>query len=158
MSALVIDLQNASGISENIPTEQHFHTWASTLCTHLAIEKNLEVTIRLVSAEESQTLNHQYRQKDYATNILSFQSDIPDYLEDEFESLPLGDLVICVPVVTRESLEQNKNLHDHWAHLTIHGFLHLLGYDHEEDNEAEEMEGLEIAILAKLSIANPYAD
>ena len=99
-----------------------------------------ELTIRLVDEAEGRELNRTWRQKDYATNVLSFPADVPD----EFLDIPLlGDLVICVPVVEREAAEQGKALEAHWAHLVIHGCLHLLGYDHIEDAEAEEMEALE---------------
>src|SRR5690606_11330766 len=96
--------------------------------------------------------NRHYRGKDYATNVLSFPADLPEGVK-----LPLlGDLVICVPVVTREATEQGKRLNDHYAHLTVHGALHLLGWDHEDEREAECMEQLEREILASLGIADPY--
>jgi probable rRNA maturation factor len=114
--------------------------------------KATEVSIRIVDAEEGQALNRQYRGRDYATNVLSFEADLPPGV-----NLPLiGDLVICAPVVAREAAEQGKKANDHWAHLTIHGTLHLLGYDHIEDGEAEEMEALETRILKGLGIADPY--
>ena len=114
-----------------------------------------ELTIRLVDEAEGRELNHTWRQKDYATNVLSFPADIPDGLLD----MPLlGDLVICVPVVEREAREQGKTLEAHWAHLVIHGCLHLLGYDHLEDEEAEEMEALERELLAELGHPDPYAE
>ena len=113
-----------------------------------------ELTIRLVDETEGRELNHTWRQKDYATNVLSFPADVPDGLLD----IPLlGDLVICVPVVEREAAEQGKTLQAHWAHLVIHGCLHLLGYDHIDDDEAEEMESLERHLLAELGHADPYA-
>ncbi|CAD2265740.1 Endoribonuclease YbeY [Stutzerimonas stutzeri] len=114
-----------------------------------------ELTIRLVDEEEGRELNRTWRQKDYATNVLSFPADVPD----EFLDIPLlGDLVICVPVVEREAAEQGKALDAHWAHLVIHGCLHLLGYDHIEDAEAEEMEALERQLLAELGHPDPYAE
>jgi probable rRNA maturation factor len=94
-----------------------------------------------------------YRKRDYATNVLSFPADLPEGV-----SLPLiGDLVICAPVVAREAIEQRKVLRDHYAHMTIHGTLHLLGHDHENDADAERMEALERDILAGFSVADPYA-
>ncbi len=114
-----------------------------------------ELTIRLVDEEEGRELNRTWRQKNYATNVLSFPADVPD----EFLDIPLlGDLVICVPVVEREAAEQGKTLDAHWAHLVIHGCLHLLGYDHIEDAEAEEMEALERQLLAELGHPDPYAE
>ena len=113
-----------------------------------------ELTIRLVDEAEGRELNHTWRHKDYATNVLSFSAEIPDGILD----IPLlGDLVICVPVVEREAAEQGKALDAHWAHLVIHGCLHLLGYDHIEDDEALEMEDLERQLLAELGHPDPYA-
>ena len=120
-----------------------------------ALATDAEITVRIVGAEEGQQLNRDYRKKDYATNVLSFPADVPDELLD----IPLlGDLVICVPVVEREAQEQAKTSEAHWAHLVIHGCLHLLGYDHIEDEEAEEMEALEKELLAELGHPDPYAD
>ena len=111
-----------------------------------------EITIRLVDSDESQQLNNQYRGKDKPTNVLSFPFEVPTGIELDL----LGDLVICAPVIAAEAIEQNKSENAHWAHMVIHGCLHLLGYDHINDQEAEEMEALEIALLAKLNIADPY--
>ena len=114
-----------------------------------------ELTIRLVDEEEGRELNRTWRQKDYATNVLSFPADVPD----EFLDIPLlGDLVICVPVVEREAAEQGKALDAHWAHLVTHGVVHLLGYDHQHEPHAETMEALEIRILAGLGYPDPYGD
>jgi probable rRNA maturation factor len=107
---------------------------------------------------ESQELNHQYRGKNKPTNVLSFPFEIPEHLPEGVEIELLGDLIICAPVVEREAQEQNKALLAHWAHMTLHGCLHLLGYDHIEDKEAEEMESLEIEILQKMGFPNPYND
>ncbi|HCJ28046.1 MAG TPA: rRNA maturation RNase YbeY [Pseudomonas sp.] len=145
-----LDVQCAS--SGAVPDEADLRRWCA-----LALRQrkgDSELTIRLVDEEEGRELNHTWRQKDYATNVLSFPADVPDELLD----IPLlGDLVICVPVVEREAVEQGKALPAHWAHLVIHGCLHLLGYDHIEDDEAEEMEGLERQLLAELGHADPYA-
>ena len=112
-----------------------------------------ELSIRIVDIAEGRALNRDYRGKDYATNVLSFPAELPPGV-----SLPLiGDLAICAPVVAREAAEQGKDPRDHWAHMTVHGVLHLLGYDHIQDNEAEAMEALETRILAGLGIADPYA-
>ena len=109
-----------------------------------------EITIRLVDAEEGQTLNREYRGKDYATNVLSFPY--------ETEPVVMGDLVICASVVAREASEQNKPLDAHYAHLTVHGMLHLQGWDHENDADAQAMENEEKDILAALGYPNPYPD
>ena len=115
------------------------------------------VTILLTDDDSVRDLNARFRGKDYATNVLSFPADLPEGLPEDFDFPQLGDLVICAPVVVREAAEQGKALGDHYAHLTIHGVLHLLGFDHVEEAEAEEMEALERQILASLGIADPYA-
>lgn len=120
---------------------------------------DVELGIACVNRDESQTLNHQYRQKNKPTNVLSFPSEIPADIVDELAQYPLGDLVICIPVVLEEAEQQQKLVTHHFMHLIVHGVLHLLGYDHElSDEDAEEMEQLEIQILAQLGIANPYQD
>ncbi len=147
-----LDLQLATQASD-LPAEAQLRRWVELALRQRTADS--ELTIRLVDAEEGQELNRTYRHKDYATNVLSFPAEVPDGLLD----IPLlGDLVICVPVVEREAREQNKALEAHWAHLVIHGCLHLLGYDHIEDEEAEEMEGLERQLLAELGYPDPYRD
>lgn len=126
---------------------------------HVGYKEDCEIGVACVDLDESQQLNLQYREKDKPTNVLSFPSDIPEEVLPMLAALPLGDLVICIPVVLQEALEQKKTAQNHFAHLLVHGVLHLLGYDHEtSDEDAEEMEGLEIEILAKLNIANPYQE
>jgi len=126
---------------------------------HVGYKEDCEIGVACVDLEESHQLNLQYREKDKPTNVLSFPSDIPEEVLPMLDALPLGDLVICIPVVLQEALEQKKTAQNHFAHLLVHGVLHLLGYDHEiSDEDAEEMEGLEIEILAKLNIANPYQE
>ncbi|MDC4740491.1 rRNA maturation RNase YbeY [Acinetobacter baumannii] len=130
-----------------------------TILRHVGYKEDCEIGIACVDLEESHQLNLQYREKDKPTNVLSFPSDIPEEVLPMLDALPLGDLVICIPVVLQEALEQKKTAQNHFAHLLVHGVLHLLGYDHEtSDEDAEEMEGLEIEILAKLNIANPYQE
>lgn len=133
-----------------LPTLEDFQRWLALPLQHR--EDNPEITIRLVDETESQQLNHQFRDKDRPTNILSFPCELPQDL-----SLPiLGDLVICVPLVKQEALTQGKSLTAHWAHLTVHGALHLLGYDHVLQEEALIMEALEIDYLQQLGFPDPY--
>ncbi len=147
--ALEVDLQIATD-SHQIPDEQEIVKWASAA---LQTDGDQEVTIRIVDEEESQQLNHQYRGKDRPTNVLSFPFESPPGID-----LPLlGDLVICVQVVEKEAIEQHKTLTAHWAHMVIHGMLHLQGYDHILDQDAEVMENLEKGLMQKLGFEDPYA-
>lgn len=128
-----------------------------TTLRHVGFDVDCEIGIACVDLAESHELNLQYREKDKPTNVLSFPSDIPEEMLNVLDAEPLGDLVICIPVVLQEASEQQKTPIDHFIHLLVHGVLHLLGYDHEtSEAEAEEMEALEIEILKKLGIANPY--
>tara|TARA_R110001599_G_scaffold61708_7_gene171705 strand:- start:18729 stop:19220 length:492 start_codon:yes stop_codon:yes gene_type:complete len=146
---LDLDLQIACEAGD-LPSQAQFESWAKAALQ--AHRDDAELSIRLVDIAESAELNLQYRQKIGPTNVLSFPADLPPELE-----LPLlGDLAICKQVVEREAAEQGKACHDHWAHMVIHGTLHLLGYDHIDDDEAEIMEALEISLLKTLKISNPY--
>lgn len=147
--AITVDLQIACTNSD-LPREDQFQKWvnASLLPDH----DNLELTIRVVECEESENLNNQYRNKNKPTNVLSFPFEVPEGINLNL----LGDIVICADIVSQEILVQNKTLLEHWAHMTIHGCMHLLGYDHVNDSDAEHMEALEIDILAKLGFNNPY--
>ena len=146
-----LDLQIAS--DGQAPSLEQLQQWCALALRQRSADS--ELTIRLVDEAEGSELNNTWRHKDYATNVLSFPADVPEGLLD----IPLlGDLVICVPVVEREAAEQDKSLEAHWAHLVIHGCLHLLGYDHIDDAEAEEMESLEQNLLAELGHPDPYAD
>ena len=142
--------------NSNLPEDQDFECWAQ-----LAINGHRdggELCIRIVTPEESQELNHDYRGKDKPTNVLSFPFEAPPIqLPDGLPIDILGDLAICAEVVVREAREQNKVLAHHWAHMVIHGTLHLLGFDHINDDEAEIMESLERELLAQLQIPDPYA-
>lgn len=150
-----IDLQVACEINGlTLPSQSQFQYWVDTALTEVCNEQEFELTIRLVNKSESQQLNNQYRGKDKPTNVLSFPFEVPEGIELNL----LGDLVICIEVMQEEAKIQNKALFDHWAHLVIHGCLHLVGFDHISDNEALEMESIEIAILAKLGINNPYLE
>lgn len=147
--SIILDLQLAS-TADNLPTEAHFAQWLEAAISPFQAEA--EVTIRIVDASESQQLNLQYREKDKPTNVLSFPFQCPPGIE-----LPLlGDLIICAQVVAQEATEQGKTVNAHWAHMVVHGCLHLLGFDHINDDDAEEMEAEEILILQQLGIANPY--
>lgn len=142
--------------SSSIPDDKQFQLWAEAALANIG--GSFSLGIRVVDKQEAQRFNRDYRNKDYATNVLSFPAELPEGLPEDIRQSQLGDLLICAPVVTREALEQQRPEADHWAHLMIHGVLHLLGYDHEESGEAEAMESMEIKILAKLGIADPYQD
>jgi len=142
MPKLAATIQYASE-ADNVPSASQFRKWAKA-----ALRVDTEVTIRIVDAEEGQMLNNTYRGKDYATNVLTFPLTEDPYL--------MGDIIICAPVVAAEAKEQLKSLEAHYAHLTVHGILHLHGYDHETEPQAELMEGLETAIVTKLGYASPY--
>lgn len=114
------------------------------------------VTLRVASADEVQALNRDYRSKDKPTNVLSFPSELPPELAAQIDDAELGDIIICADVVAAEAADQGKALSAHWAHMVVHGMLHLQGYDHIDDSDATEMEALEIQILAGLGFANPY--
>jgi len=136
--------------ADNLPSRAQIRRWVAAALEHAA-----EITVRIVDAEEAQALNQDYRQKGYVPNVLTF----------EYGELPLnksgarvlgGDVVICAPVVEREAREQGKPLKDHYAHMTVHGVLHLQGYDHVDPHDADIMESREIAILKRFNIPNPY--
>ena len=147
--SIELDLQIACD-DNNLPSEADFQLWINTALS--SYNKPFELTVRVVTSEESQALNLQYRNKDKPTNVLSFPFDVPEGIDLAL----LGDLVICAEVVRLEAQQQNKAVHDHWAHMVIHGCLHLLGFDHIEDNDAQEMEALEIKLLSTLNINDPY--
>ena len=127
---------------DSVPTRHQFRRWVRA-----ALQQDAEIALRIVDAEEGRALNAAYRGKDYATNVLTFP------LHDD----PLmGDIVLCAPVVEKEAAEQGKSLEAHYAHLTVHGVLHLMGHDHENDADATEMEALETHIVTKLGYPDPY--
>lgn len=137
-----------------IPAAVSFRKWVAAALDSRIREADL--AIRIVGDKEGRSLNNHYRGKDYATNVLSFPAERPEGLPAGVKLPLLGDLVICAPVVAREAREQKKPLVAHYAHLTVHGALHLLGWDHGDDREAECMEQLERDILATLGITDPY--
>ena len=158
----MVDLQIASD-DKQLPTLTQLEQW-----TKLALQTacgEVEITIRMVDNEESHALNLQYRGQDKATNVLSFPFEQPEFEDPELAAAMatelgsvryIGDLVVNAPLLVQEAAQQNKRVIDHWAHLIIHGTLHLQGFDHIEDQEAQEMEALEARLLASLNIANPY--
>ncbi|NTS78403.1 rRNA maturation RNase YbeY [Catenovulum sp. SM1970] len=153
MTNLMLDLQSAVG-DINHPNVEKMQLWLTTALAAEAEPGDYELTVRVVENDESQQLNGQYRGKDKPTNVLSFPFEAPKGIQ-----LPLlGDLIVAQDVVADEAVIQNKQLEAHWAHMLVHGCLHLLGYDHIDDDEAEEMESKEIAILAELGFDNPYQD
>ena len=148
--SLELDLQYAVP-KQGLPGDEDFLRWAQAALQ--GYEADAELSIRLVDAAESRELNRTYRGKDKPTNVLSFPFEAPPGMDD----FPLlGDLAICAAVVAEEAAEQGKPQAAHWAHMTVHGVLHLLGHDHQDDDEAERMESLEIEILAGLGYDNPY--
>ena len=145
---MIIDFEDATGICP-IASDQVV-SWVESLASE--IEEASELVIRVVDANESQKLNKTFRDKNYPTNVLSFPADI---------QLPegpkiLGDIAICLPVVKREADEQSKRFDQHFAHMVVHGCLHLMGYDHEDEDDADQMEAKEIGILENLGYPNPY--
>lgn len=152
----LVDIQVAldSSSASHIPANDTIQLWVDLVLNQHSDSTANELTIRFVDNEESQSLNSSYRGKDKPTNVLSFPFENPPGL-----SLPLlGDLVVCVPVLEREAKEQYKSLTAHYAHMIVHGCLHLLGYDHINNFDAQQMEALEIALLAELGIDDPYED
>lgn len=131
--------------AEGIPQRQQFRRWVAA-----ALLSPAHITLRIVDADEGRMLNRDYRDKDYATNVLTFA-----YGEED--GVLAGDIVLCAPVVEKEAREQGKTLRAHYAHLTVHGVLHMQGYDHETEPEAREMEALEVEILRRLRFNNPYS-
>ncbi|MGK0442171.1 MAG: putative rRNA maturation factor [Pseudohongiellaceae bacterium] len=151
---LCLDLQITDSLTEvsdkEHPSRYDFDQWVALVLE--GRKEEAELTIRLVDEEEIQSLNRDYRHKDKVTNVLSFPADLPEHID-----IPLlGDMIICPEVVKQEANEQQKSLSAHWAHMVIHGTLHLLGYDHIEEQQAETMECIEIELLASIGYANPY--
>jgi len=144
-----LELQVATDFAP-LPTQADFHRWVQAALDGRGAG---ELTIRLVDEAEGRQLNGDFRGRDYATNVLSFPFEAPPGMQADI----LGDLAICAPVVAREAAEQDKPVAAHWAHMVVHGVLHLLGYDHQDDAEAEQMEALERDIMAAMGFADPYA-
>ena len=151
--ALELELSVSYGLPRaGLPAAGSFRQWVAAALQDRI--KRADLALRLVGEYEGRSLNRHYRGKDYATNVLSFPAELPPGVD-----LPiLGDIVICAPVVQREARVQGKDCRAHFAHLTVHGVLHLLGFDHEDPREAQSMESLEREILADLGFEDPYAD
>jgi probable rRNA maturation factor len=154
--AVVVEVDDVSG-ADNVPGDERIADWVAQAVV-AASEDNQrprEVSVRIVSADEIHTLNRDYRQRDKPTNVLSFPTgEIAGLPADE--SLMLGDIVVCAEVVAAEAREQGKGVQDHWAHMLVHGTLHLLGHDHMNAEEADRMESLEINVLSGFGVSNPY--
>jgi probable rRNA maturation factor len=146
---LSLSVQYAVG-GMNLPTRQQFRRWIKA-----ALQRDVQVVLRIVDDIEGRALNKKFRGKDYATNVLTFAYEDTGQLSDAAELL-YGDIVICAPVVEQEAREQRKDLRAHYAHLAIHAALHLQGYDHEIEQDAAIMEALETTLLAKLGYVDPY--
>ncbi len=149
MIGIDIDIQYATDWPD-IPDESKFRQWVETALKDL--KENAALTIRVVDEQEGTQLNEQWRKSSGPTNVLSFPHEGVKEITQEL----LGDIVICAPIVGREAIEQNKDNHAHWAHMVIHGILHLNGFDHVDSGDADRMENLEISILKELNIGNPY--
>jgi probable rRNA maturation factor len=134
------------------PSTQAIESWMNAALTAIGRQTPATLALRIVDEDEMQAMNHRYRQKNTPTNVLSFPCQLPDNLKGD----QLGDMLICAPVVQQEATAQHKSPQTHWAHMVVHGVLHLLGYDHTETAEAEQMEALEIDILKQLGFPNPY--
>jgi len=156
---LSLSLQQTFVAPELVLKRAYLKKVIETTLRHLDVKQDCEIGIACVDLDQSQQLNLEYRRKDKPTNVLSFPSEIPEEILPMLAARPLGDLVICIPVVLQEAAEQQKVPVEHFTHMLVHGTLHLLGYDHEiSDEDADEMEALEIEILAKLGLNNPYQE
>jgi probable rRNA maturation factor len=150
---LALELTLSYGCARlGVPARASFTRWALAALTRAGQRGTFELSLRVVDEPEGRALNRDYRGKDYATNVLSFPADLPSRPGPRL----LGDIALCAPVVAREAAEQDKSLTAHYAHLSVHGVLHLLGYDHQDDTTASTMEAIEIQALAALGHANPY--
>ena len=156
---LSLSLQQSFESPELVLKRAYLKKVVETTLRYIDTQSDCEIGIACVDNDESHKLNLQYRGKDKPTNVLSFPSDLPDEMAQILDTFPIGDLVISIPVVLQEAIEQNKAPIEHFTHMLVHGTLHLMGYDHEtSDEDAEEMEALEIEILAKLGFKNPYLE
>jgi probable rRNA maturation factor len=151
-----VDVQIAAD-GESIPDSDDIAVWVSRSVQAAGHTDEAEVSVRVVNAAEMQQLNNEFREQNQPTNVLSFPAGEIEGLPSDAD-LPLGDIVVCAAVVHEEAQDQGKPAADHWAHMIVHGTLHLLGFDHENDSDAAAMESLEIQILMDHGITNPYLD
>lgn len=152
---MILDLAVIRNFDDgHVPGDEAFRAWVEAALTGATTPRSL--AIKLVDEAESRRLNRRYRERDRPTTVLSFAQELPGELVPQLDIVPLGDLVICAPLVTLEAQTQGKPLKDHWGHLTIHGVLHLLGHNHEVEADARVMENLERAILCRFGIPDPY--
>ena len=149
-----VDVQFAY-TGRSVPEKSDIEGWVRSAVIGARVSEPVEVSVRIVDEAEGRDLNRQYRDRDYATNVLSFPAG--DCTLPGGAPRLLGDIVVCGPVVQRESVEQGKTAGDHWAHMLVHGTLHLLGFDHDIDAEAAKMEALETRVLASRGVGDPYA-
>ena len=156
---LSLSLQQDFQAPELVLKRAYIKKVIETALRYIDVNQDCEIGIACVDHDKSHKLNLEYRQKDKPTNVLSFPSDIPEEVLPMLDAWPMGDLVICIPVVLQEAIDQSKTPIEHFTHMLVHGVLHLMGYDHEtSEADAEEMEALEIKILAKLGFDNPYTE
>ncbi len=151
-----VDVQLACD-DKSVPAADVIALWVNRALGAADISTDAEVSVRVVDTAEMQRLNSEFRDQDKPTNVLSFPAGDLDGLPADTE-LPLGDIVVCATVVAGEAEQQGKTIGDHWAHMLVHGTLHLLGFEHESDSDAAEMEGLEIRIMTDHGITNPYRE
>lgn len=160
---VTVDLEDCCG-ETGLPDAARLRLWAEAATeaarqsgrVSLEASERLELSVRVIDETESARLNRKYRRKNHPTNVLSFSGALPDHVLQALPCRPLGDLAICARVVARQATEQGKPLMAHWAHMTVHGVLHLLGFDHEDADEAGIMEGLEVNIMQQLGYPDPY--
>jgi len=157
-SSLSVNVQVACE-DEDIPSAEDIETWVTRAVagSGKSFDNATEVSVRLVDEDEIRSLNYSYRRKNSVTNVLSFPVERIPGLPGDTE-WTLGDIVVCAKIVRQEAVEQGKPLTDHWAHLLVHGTLHLLGYDHETEADAAQMEGIELRILSQYGLADPYVE
>ena len=147
---VILELSVSDGVNEDVlPAEENLQRWAQASYSG---NKEVIASLQIVASDEMQRLNKEYRAKDKPTNVLSFPMELPDEVGINI----LGDLALCDEVIESEAKQQDKTAESHWAHMVVHGMLHLQGYDHIEDNEAETMEAKEIEIMKSLGFENPY--
>ena len=139
-----------------VPSQQQCEQWLNCGLEAAGHGEQCSISVSFIDSAASRALNNDYRGNDKPTNVLSFPADFPVQLRDQVEAFPLGDIVICAAIVELEAKAQSKELLAHWMHLTVHGLFHLLGYQHDDDANAAEMEKLEINTLERLGISNPY--